>query len=294
MTVEINNRGFKQALALLKDALFELEFDKNNPTDLKNYKLYKARIENPDFELELAEMICGDGENNFPYRSSSFLTKFFQKLNLNYAHDGTTRRFWVKDVLLELTISELAIIIEKGLFDKKEFRCVDKNNYEENYKKAIKEFRIFIDESLELNSSVNLLELLDLNINAELLFDNKVDTKDMELNKLIQEAKERFFNPKDKQIAIEKLWDAFERIKTYFGVNKRESAEQLVELISKGFEKDLFNAEFTILTKIGNNYRIRHHETDKKEITDNKHLNYLFFRMLTLIDLCLNSIRENK
>lgn len=136
--------------------------------------------------------------------------------------------------------------------------------------------------------------LLDLNINVELLFDNKNTTNDDELNKLIQEAKERFFNPKDKHIAIEKLWDAFERIKTYYGTNKKASSQKLVSIISKGFDELIINDEFISLTKIGNEYRIRHHETDKKEIIHNKHLNYLFFRMLSLIDLCLTCINEDK
>ncbi len=52
--------------------------------------------------------------------------------------------------------------------------------------------------------------------------------------------------------------------------------------------------EFWLETKIGNEYRIRHHETDKKEITETKHINYLFFRMLSLIDLCLTGINEYK
>lgn len=134
--------------------------------------------------------------------------------------------------------------------------------------------------------------MLDFNINTELLFDKQAQTDDEELNKLIKDAKDRFFIPEDKQIAVEKLWDAFERIKTYYVGNKKQSSEKLVSLISKNFSSELLDAEFQILTKIGNQYRIRHHETDKKEIIEAKHLNYFFFRMLTLIDLCLTSIND--
>ena len=51
----------------------------------------------------LAEMICGYAPfTYFPYRSSSYLTGFFHELDLNYAHDGTTRRHWVRSVLNEI------------------------------------------------------------------------------------------------------------------------------------------------------------------------------------------------
>lgn len=131
-----------------------------------------------------------------------------------------------------------------------------------------------------------------MNINTELLFDNQAQTADEELNILIKEAKERFYNPKDKQIAVEKLWDAFERIKSYFDKNKKISANKLVNLISDKFDKETMENEFNLLTKIGNNYRIRHHEIGKIEITEDEHLNYLFFRMLSLLDLCLISIKN--
>lgn len=53
---------------------------------------------------KLADMICGDKtgrgqQPNFPYRSSFFLTRFFQDINLPYTHDGTTRKYWVEEVL---------------------------------------------------------------------------------------------------------------------------------------------------------------------------------------------------
>ena len=52
---------------------------------------------------KLAEMICGDAPfTYFPYRSSSYLTRFFHDLDLDYAHDGSTRRHWVRSVLDEL------------------------------------------------------------------------------------------------------------------------------------------------------------------------------------------------
>jgi len=52
----------------------------------------------------IANMICGDTPYNgiFPYRSSSYLTRFFEDIDLPYAHDGSTRSWWVRSVLTEL------------------------------------------------------------------------------------------------------------------------------------------------------------------------------------------------
>jgi len=126
---------------------------------------------------------------------------------------------------------------------------------------------------------------------THLYYKDEIKTIDDELDKLIQEAKERFHKTSDKQIALEKLWDAFERIKTFYGGKKNVSGEKLVELISTDFDKPFINEEFKSLTKIGNDYRIRHHEQDKIEIKDIKHIEYLFLRMLALLNLCLENIK---
>lgn len=294
MAIEINSIGFEQAKTLLSDVIFKLKSDKKNESDLQKLKLLQARHNNPEFEMEIAELICGDN-NSFPYRSSFFLTKFFKDLGLQFEHDGTTRRFWVKDTLLLLDINGLSLVFRKGLFNKRDFKKYTKEHkldFDSEYQKAIKEFKEILNDSLQVDDGMDLSYLLDLNVNVELLFDRKAKTNDKELDSLINEAKERFFIPKDKQIALEKLWDAFERIKTYFGSNKKKSSTELVTIASKDFDFNLIEDEFKLLTKIGNNYKIRHHETDKTEVSNSKHIDYLFFRMLSLIDLCIKSINE--
>lgn len=56
--------------------------------------------------MALAEMICGNGridETAFVYRSSSYLTRFFEDAELEqYVHDGSTRNYWVADRLKEI------------------------------------------------------------------------------------------------------------------------------------------------------------------------------------------------
>jgi hypothetical protein len=54
---------------------------------------------------ELADMICGNFESTksfFRYRSSSYLTEFFQDCDADYSHDGTTRWYWVAERLREI------------------------------------------------------------------------------------------------------------------------------------------------------------------------------------------------
>lgn len=46
-------------------------------------------------------MIVGDVDH-FPYRSSSFITRFFEECDLDFVHDGSTRPWWVSNRLEEL------------------------------------------------------------------------------------------------------------------------------------------------------------------------------------------------
>lgn len=56
--------------------------------------------------MQIADMICGnsknDGESLFRYRSSSYLTEFFQDCDTDYEHDGSTRNYWVAETLRKI------------------------------------------------------------------------------------------------------------------------------------------------------------------------------------------------
>jgi len=126
---------------------------------------------------------------------------------------------------------------------------------------------------------------------THLYYKDEVKTIDEELDKLIQEAKERFQKTSDKEVALVMLWGAFERIKTFYGTNKRLSSDELINKISTDFDKNFIEKEFKELTNIGNSYRIRHHEQGKIKIKNIKHIDYLFLRMLALLNLCLENIK---
>ena len=49
----------------------------------------------------IAEIIIGDAEF-FPYRSSSYITQFFEECDLDFVHDGSTRWAWTAERLSEL------------------------------------------------------------------------------------------------------------------------------------------------------------------------------------------------
>ena len=51
--------------------------------------------------------------------------------------------------------------------------------------------------------------------------------------------------------------------------------------------KALYQAEFKELTTIGNKFRIRHHETTKIDITDNRQYDYFYKRCLALISVAI-------
>lgn len=99
---------------------------------------------------------------------------------------------------------------------------------------------------------------------------------DEELNVLIDEAIKNISKAKieDRQRAIERLWDAFERIKTHYPGDKKASLNKLKKIASEDLAdfEILLNDEMKSLTDIGNDYRIRHHETNKIKITSLKHI----------------------
>lgn len=120
-----------------------------------------------------------------------------------------------------------------------------------------------------------------------------VHTKDTELNRLVSDATGKIRLPKleDRKLALEKLWDAFERSKTYFfddgKVDKRKSLHRVLDKLSGNDTnfRQLLNDECLALTKIGNDYQIRHFEKDRIAIENSDEIDYLFYRMFSYINL---------
>lgn len=70
----------------------------------------------------LADFICGDDTIRYPiYRSSSYLTRFFQNININAKHDGSTRKWWTLEMLKQLQPSDIEKVILR-LTDLREYK----------------------------------------------------------------------------------------------------------------------------------------------------------------------------
>lgn len=114
------------------------------------------------------------------------------------------------------------------------------------------------------------------------------NVQELDLAKLLTDATHKYksHDPEEQKDAVEKLWDAFERMKTYYShLDKKQSVDKIIFDMSNGDPnfKDLLEAEFRALTNIGNNYRIRHHETNRINIADQRFYDYFFNRCLSLI-----------
>lgn len=170
--------------------------------------------------------------------------------------------------------------------------CFNTSKIYANFKEAINE--IFIESGL-------LYTLTDEKI-VERIVENSPLTTEIEdsftavdetgIKELLKDAVALYKtpNPTARQDSVEKIWDAFERLKTYYTtLNKRQSSEKIVNDMAFGNDDfiDLFDGEFKMLTSIGNKYRIRHHETDKVDIIDIRYYDYLFNRCLSLIALAI-------
>ncbi|MEO3863262.1 hypothetical protein [Acrocarpospora sp. B8E8] len=123
-----------------------------------------------------------------------------------------------------------------------------------------------------------------------LISDFLPNTGDSQLDELLNDAVSRFLSriPAARQDAIEKLWDAFERLKTLErgGQKKASLAELLQNAAPEPFRTELDN-EFRVLTGVGNNFRIRHHEHDKHALPGGDARDYLFIRLVSIIAFVL-------
>lgn len=116
-------------------------------------------------------------------------------------------------------------------------------------------------------------------------------TEDQELNRLLELAREKFRSPDVdvRREAVEKLWDAWERLKTLEpGADKKKQIEALLlRAIPQSEFRERINQEATALTNIGNDFAIRHTETNKIIISEYEFLDYLFHRLFALIQMLL-------
>lgn len=120
---------------------------------------------------------------------------------------------------------------------------------------------------------------------------------DSDLDRLLNAARLKFQDPAPdvRKEAVEKLWDAWERLKTVFPGDKRASTKALLDsAVAEPILREHIEREARELTDIGNAFMIRHTETSKVPINDNRHVEYLFHRMFALILMILRGCSKTR
>lgn len=170
---------------------------------------------------------------------------------------------------------------------------------------VIESFNRHTTKSSQFRNEINAIFKLN-NINVELRngevhstsnkaigLDDSTNINEAGLEELIRTA-EDLYSKGEYSYAVEKIWDAFERIKTYYPtLDKKKSAEKIINDISYGNEhiKKMFDNEFKVLTDTGNSYRIRHHEINKIDISKELHYKYFYKRCLALISVIVENLQ---
>ena len=124
------------------------------------------------------------------------------------------------------------------------------------------------------------------NVLHQPLRDTVFNTGDDGLDELLEVARTRFFDsdPKVRREALEKLWDAWERIKTLENPNKKKGVELILEraVPDMSMRREIEKVARS-LTDIGNSFRIRHHEIGTAEISSGLDVDFLFYSLFGLI-----------
>ena len=123
-------------------------------------------------------------------------------------------------------------------------------------------------------------------------------TGDTGLDSLLEAARAKYLNPNltIRQESLEKLWDAWERLKTVEpGKDKRASITTLLnKAATESTFRETLNKEASELTRIGNIFRIRHSEITQVPLERSEHVDYLFHRLFALILLFLRTTGRSR
>jgi len=119
---------------------------------------------------------------------------------------------------------------------------------------------------------------------------------DIVLDALLADACAKFKDPSpnSRQVGVEKLWDAWERLKSLDNSDdKRASVGMLLDsATSDPAFRSVLETEARALTAVGNNFQIRHFETSRSAISRPEQLDYLFHRLFALLHLLLFNRRR--
>ena len=121
----------------------------------------------------------------------------------------------------------------------------------------------------------------------------RFETGDVTLDQILEDARSKYLstNRKAHKEAVERLWDAWERLKTLENPgNKKDSITRLLDMAASESEfRKMLEEEAAELTNIGNKFHIRHTEIGQIDIERIEQFDYLFHRLLSLILLLIES-----
>ncbi|MDI1340004.1 AbiJ-NTD4 domain-containing protein [Polaromonas sp.] len=116
-------------------------------------------------------------------------------------------------------------------------------------------------------------------------------TGDRTLDNMLEECRAKFSdrNPLIRREALERLWDAWERLKSLAdSSDKKKSVKIILDAItSEPSLRARLEEEATELNSIGNSHLIRHSEVNQVPVIDVDHVDYLFHRLFAMIQLML-------
>jgi hypothetical protein len=116
-------------------------------------------------------------------------------------------------------------------------------------------------------------------------------TGDRTLDNMLEECRTKFSdrNPLVRREALERLWDAWERLKSLADPGDKKRSIKII-LDATAAEPSLrarLEEEATELNSIGNSHLIRHSEVNQVPVIDVDQVDYLFHRLFAMIQLVL-------
>jgi hypothetical protein len=258
------------------------------------WALIDSRINDGSFGYSFPEtcpdggVICGTNYGTF----KNSLEAEIPDITWSYHSFEMPNTYTILD-LIEFCFKKIAKPITKKYHD-----YYTHNHYDFNVEKGQSDFRDDINRiftrngiAYELGHEGKIKRILPSIIGDEII-KTIFSTGDDELNNLLEDARKRFLDkkPDSRKDAIEKLWDAFERLKSLEHEDKKTSVKMLLDKVSNESNfRDRIESEAKELTYIGNNFNIRHSETNKTILIKDEHIEYLFYRLFSFILLILRS-----
>lgn len=120
-------------------------------------------------------------------------------------------------------------------------------------------------------------------------------TRDLEFNRILETACTKLLSPdiEARREALEKLWAGWERLKTLgTGPDKKARISALLDSTagsSSPILRDALEKEANEITRLGNTMQIRHSEMGKEKVLKTESVDYLFHRLLSLIQVIVRT-----